>query len=182
MYSLPFFGISQGGSNVVDQSLTIVNYLQTFEYPPEPTSASEDDSLTIVNYLQTFNFGVIVSLSSLDSAKYRTTTSNVEFTFKVVRDKSDVVTNVGYIVKQFGSNPASESDFVGNIYPSGTITFNVGEIEKVISVFVKSSNIPEGTKHFIVELINNTEIVLNEDFNSVVGTIFNGDPINGTVG
>jgi hypothetical protein len=60
------------------------------------------------------------------------------FTFTVTRsDNTTGTNNVNWTVTSTGTNPADATDFVGGLFPSGTLSFATGETSKVITVDVQ---------------------------------------------
>ena len=75
------------------------------------------------------------------------------FTFTVTRSGLLTgTTTVDYAVIGFGTSPATLNDFVGNVLPSGTVTFRRGETSKVISIRVRGDVTVEPNKAFRVTL------------------------------
>lgn len=77
------------------------------------------------------------------------------FTFTVTR--SGLLTNtttVDYAVTGIGASPAAASDFVGNVLPTGTVTFAPGDTTKVISIRVRGDVTAEANEAFRVTLSN----------------------------
>lgn len=83
-----------------------------------------------------------------------------------------------------GINPAGANDFVGNIFPTGSLSFATGETTKIITVNVNGDGIVEADEGFSIVLnnVNNggtittakaTGKILNDDFasgNTTIGT------------
>lgn len=63
-------------------------------------------------------------------------------------------TTVSWSVGGSGSAPANADDFVGQVLPSGTVTFAAGETNKTISVSVKPDTLQESSESFTVSLNN----------------------------
>ncbi|MFM7712531.1 MAG: Calx-beta domain-containing protein, partial [Microcystis sp.] len=55
-----------------------------------------------------------------------------------------------------GTNPANPSDFIGGLFPSGTLSFAAGEASKVITVNVQVDTTVEPNETFRVTLSNAT--------------------------
>jgi hypothetical protein len=83
-----------------------------------------------------------------------------------------------------GSNAAAANDFVGNIFPTGSLSFAAGETTKIITVNVNGDSIVEADEDFSIVLnnVNNggtittakaTGKIINDDFasgNATIGT------------
>jgi Ca2+-binding RTX toxin-like protein len=98
-----------------------------------------------------------------------------DFTFTVTRDGDTSGTDtVDYAVTGTGADPAEADDFVGDAFPSGTVTFEDGETEKTVTVQVAGDTVLEGDETFTVTLSNPSagEVV---DPTSADGTILNDD-------
>jgi hypothetical protein len=96
------------------------------------------------------------------------------FNFQVVRTRElNVNTTVSWAVVGTGSNPADASDFVGNAFPTGVLTFQIGQSTQTISVLVQGDDQLEANETFSVILSN---AVNGEIGNGVAtGTILNDD-------
>ncbi|WP_274704138.1 bluetail domain-containing putative surface protein, partial [Microcystis aeruginosa] len=55
-----------------------------------------------------------------------------------------------------GTNPANATDFIGGLFPSGTLSFAPGEASKVITVNVQGDTTVEPNENFTVTLSNPT--------------------------
>ena len=84
------------------------------------------------------------------------------FTFTVARiaqgSPTNAMTTVNWAVSGSSSSPAvvsaTTADFAGNAFPNGTVTFNAGEMEKVIGVLVNGNTLIEPDREFTVTLSN----------------------------
>jgi len=96
------------------------------------------------------------------------------FVFTVIR--SGVVTaaaTVAWAVVGSGSTAASADDFVGGVFPSGTITFAPGQVVARIQVTVAGDKIVEADEDFAVTLSGASGAQLTLD--RAIGTISNDD-------
>ncbi|WP_353861984.1 FG-GAP-like repeat-containing protein [Azospirillum formosense] len=95
-------------------------------------------------------------------------------TFTVLR-YGDVqnAASVGWSLEGSGSNPASGSDFLGDVLPSGTVSFAAGETSKTITVMVAGDQTVEADKHFTVSLSNPVGGTIL--IGAAMGTIFDDD-------
>jgi beta-glucanase (GH16 family) len=77
------------------------------------------------------------------------------YTFTVTRDwdQSEKVT-VGWQVRGQGGAPTDALDFVGNVLPSGTVTFEINQTTAYIQVYVQGDTYQEGNEEFLVTLVN----------------------------
>ncbi len=79
----------------------------------------------------------------------------IDFTFTVTRSGLLTrTTTVDYAVTGIGANPAAANDFIGNVLPTGTVTFAPGETTKVISIPVRGEVTVEANEGFRVRLLN----------------------------
>ncbi|XHR83186.1 MAG: Calx-beta domain-containing protein [Gloeotrichia echinulata GP01] len=75
------------------------------------------------------------------------------FTFTVTRTGNiNGNSSASWAVSSSGSNPALPSDFVGSVFPSGTVSFTAGESTKTIVVNVNGDTIFEPDESFAVTL------------------------------
>ncbi len=92
---------------------------------------------------------------------------------------TDGTTTVNWNVRaSASSHSASEDDFVGEIFPSGTITFGPGEVHKTIIIPVLGDSVVEPDESFEVVLSNpadsnGTQVQLDSEI--AEGTIFDDD-------
>jgi hypothetical protein len=77
-----------------------------------------------------------------------------------------------------GANPATASDFVDGVLPSGTVSFAVGETSKTITVGVTGDGIVEFDEDFSISL-SNPSVGLALATPSAAGRILNDDAIVG---
>jgi hypothetical protein len=103
-------------------------------------------------------------------------TGSTPFTFTVNRTGLDLdrTTTVDYSVTGQGGDPASANDFVGGVFPSGTITFNPGQTSFTLTIQVAGDTDVEPDESFLVTLSNPSELaVINTA--SASGVIRNDD-------
>jgi Calx-beta domain len=80
---------------------------------------------------------------------------NTAFTFTVSRiGTTTSAINVDWNVTGLGSNPAHSSDFIGGIFPSGTLHFAANELSKTITVQLTADATYEPDEDFSVTLSN----------------------------
>ena len=103
------------------------------------------------------------------------TSGTTAFTFTVSLDQAaNTSKTVAYSVTGTGANAAAASDFVGNVLPSGTVTFAAGETSKTVTVNVKGETTVEATETFLVTL-SNPSSGLTLGTTTAIGTIINDD-------
>ncbi|MBV9251501.1 MAG: hypothetical protein JO227_19915, partial [Acetobacteraceae bacterium] len=79
--------------------------------------------------------------------------STTPFTFTVTRSgDTSVAHSVHWAVTGSGANPATAADFVGDVLPSGTVTFAAGESTQTITVNVAGGNTVQSDEGFTVSL------------------------------
>jgi hypothetical protein len=86
------------------------------------------------------------------------------FTLSQTGDTS-VSRSLTYTVSGSGANPASASDFMGGVLPSGVVSFAAGEISKTILVAVSGDTAVEPSETFAVTISGTTAIgtIQNDD-------------------
>jgi hypothetical protein len=114
------------------------------------------------------------------------------FRFKLLREGFTAGTSsVDWVVGGSGANPATASDFVGGIFPSGTSNFTADQTEAYIDVLVSGDTEVEFDESFSVTLLNpvNTEVgtgsaagVINNDDTSLSIFALNADQLEGNTG
>ncbi len=98
------------------------------------------------------------------------------FTFNVVRfGVLTQTTTVNYAVLGNGFSNVRRTDFVGNVFPSGQVTFDPGQTTKIITIRVLGDTIPEGDESFRVVLTDVSAGAWIQTPNSI-GIIRNDDP------
>ncbi|MCB1944045.1 MAG: hypothetical protein KDI53_18685, partial [Candidatus Accumulibacter sp.] len=74
-------------------------------------------------------------------------------TFEVIRSGGTAAeTQVKYSVQGVGPDPAEDDDFVGGVFPTGTLTFLPGETRKTISIDIRGDDTIEPDNYFVVTL------------------------------
>ncbi len=83
-----------------------------------------------------------------------------------------------YAVSGFGANPAQTANFPGNAFPSGTLTFVPGDIDKVIYIATTTNTAWDVDRDFILTISGHPGII-----NALAyGTILNDDPLSPSPG
>ncbi len=124
----------------------------------------------------TLSTGNSMAISPASVSALEGTGSNSTFTFTVTRTGSgNTQQTVSYAVTGSGINPASASDFVGGVLPSGTITFPAnGSLTQTVSIQVAGDSMIELDEAFTVTLSNpSSGATLTSS--AAVGTIQNDD-------
>ena len=128
-----------------------------------------------------------VSITATDATKLEGPSGITPFTFTVTIGQAALSTQtVHWSVEGNGLNPATASDFVGGVLPSGVLTFAPGATSKVLTVNVQGSTEVEDVEGFKVTLSapssglvldNATANGLILPYNTVdsSGVILNGD-------
>jgi hypothetical protein len=96
-------------------------------------------------------------------------------TFTVTREfpvgAENTSSRVSYVVSGAGTNPASASDFVGGVFPTGTVDFQASETTGRFTIFVKGDTVDEPDETFMVSL--------TDPINAQLWTKFDGDDHGG---
>lgn len=80
-----------------------------------------------------------------------------------------------YSVAGSGANPADAADFVGGVFPSGTITFAKGEETKPLVIPVQGDTDEEEDEEFTITLTPVKNVTISPTNGSATGTITNDD-------
>ncbi|TWT91585.1 FG-GAP-like repeat-containing protein [Stieleria varia] len=163
---------------------------------PTADASNEDDetvTLTITANEGVYNLGALnsatgtiqnddqvidptsLAIAAVNASQREGDSGTTSLTFNVTRSGAiDGATTVSYTTSGLGSNPADASDFVGDSFPSGTVSFAAGETLKTITIPVSGDVIAEQNEQFAVSLSNasdNASIVTA----SAIGTIQDDD-------
>jgi len=119
--------------------------------------------------------GATLSLAPTNASQTEGNFGSKAFTFTVTRTGNTTSTNtVNWVVTGTGTNPANATDFVGGVFPSGTVTFGTNITSQVISVSVNGDTTFEPNETFTVNLYNpNNGAALSTA--TATGTITNDD-------
>jgi uncharacterized protein (TIGR02145 family) len=122
---------------------------------------------------------ISISISATSADNPEGNSGNTAFTFIV--DRNGVLSggnDIDYQVSGSSENPASAEDFGGS-FPSGTLSFKIGDTTQVITINVNGDTDLEPDETFIITLSNATNnAVITTD--KALGTILNDD-INLTI-
>ncbi|MCZ8192075.1 MAG: hyalin, partial [Microcystis sp. LE19-338.1B] len=98
-----------------------------------------------------------LAIAATNASQTEGNSGSKAFTFTVTRaDNTTGTNNVNWAVAGTGTNPANASDFIGGLFPSGTLSFAAGETSKVITVNVQGDTTVEPNENFTVTLSNPT--------------------------
>jgi Calx-beta domain/Metallo-peptidase family M12B Reprolysin-like len=97
--------------------------------------------------------GDALSIVATDATKNESNSGTNVYTFTVNRTgDTSGTSSVNYAVAGSGAAPASASDFVGGVLPSGSLTFAPGITSQVISINVQGDTAVESNEGFTVTL------------------------------
>jgi RHS repeat-associated protein len=115
-----------------------------------------------------------LSIAPLSAERLEGNSGSTPFTFTVTRvGYTGGTASVAYVVSGSGDDPADEADFTGGAFPSGTVNFLAGEVEKTITINVAGDTLVESDETFTVTLSNPVGATISTA--SAVGTILNDD-------
>lgn len=147
--------------------------------PTATTPTGYTDYASIGAYSITGTAGAVsgdsLSISATDASRNESNSGANAFTFTVSRtgDTSGIST-VSYAVTGSDGSPASASDFVGGVLPTGVLSFASGVSSQVITVNVQGDTAVESNEGFTVTLSNpSSSSVIGTA--SAAGTILNDD-------
>ena len=96
---------------------------------------------------------VIALSASAQSAIEGNAGASTTINFPVTRSRALTrLDQVNYVVTPSGSNPASASDFVGGVFPSGSVIFGIGETSTNIPILVAGDATVELAEGFTVTI------------------------------
>ncbi|MEG4806375.1 choice-of-anchor Q domain-containing protein, partial [Microcoleus sp. F8-D1] len=95
-----------------------------------------------------------IAISSATSSQTEGNSGTTNFTFTVTRTgNTSGISTANYAVNASGANPSNATDFSGT-FPSGTVSFNVGETTQTITIPVSGDNTIEPEEDFTFTLSN----------------------------
>ncbi len=117
-----------------------------------------------------------LSIATANASLNEGNSGGTAYTFTVSRagDTSGTST-AAWAVTGTGANPAGATDFSGGTFPTGTVSFGVGETTKTITVNVAGDTAVEANESFLVSLQNPSSGTLLGTAVSATGTILNDD-------
>jgi hypothetical protein len=147
--------------------------------PTAATPTGYTDYASIGAYTISGTIGAVsgdaLAIVATDASKNESNSGSTAFTFTVNRtgDTSGTST-VKYAVTGSGGSPASATDFVGGVFPTGSLSFAPGVTSQVITVNVQGDATVESNEGFTVSLSNPSPgSVISTT--SATGTILNDD-------
>ncbi len=118
-----------------------------------------------------------IAISTANSSQAEGNSGTTNFTFTVTRTLNTTITSTAnYTVTASGANPVNATDF-GGTFPSGTVSFNVGETTKTITIPVSGDNTIEPDEDFTITLSNPSSGTIISTA-TATGTIQNDDTID----
>ena len=117
-----------------------------------------------------------ISINSFTSSLQEGQSGSRDFSFYVQRrGDSSVAHSVNWAVVGSGANPANAEDFVGNVLPSGTVSFAAGQTSAYIYVRVSGDTVIEPNETFTLTLsdpsagaiitgTSRSSVITNDDF------------------
>ncbi len=115
----------------------------------------------------------VIALATNSVTNAEGNSGTTAFDFLVTASAISSSQTVQYAVTGSGANPASSSDFVGGVLPSGTVTFAPGETSKVVHIDVIGDSIDEPNESFTVTLSNASSGTISNA--TATGNITNDD-------
>lgn len=116
----------------------------------------------------------LVGVKATDASKNEGDSGITTFTFTVTRSgNTSAGTTVDWQVKTANGNSADVNDFVGGVFPSGTINFAAGETSREITLEISGEQDIELDENFVVQLSNLSRGTLAPD--AAIGTILSDD-------
>lgn len=102
--------------------------------------------------------------------------SGNDFLFTVTRSSlSSLPVSASWSVTPGASNPTSSNDFVGNIYPSGSVLFMPDQLRTTIAVAVRRDTNMERDESFVVSLTSSNNAKINPLASKALGLVINDD-------
>jgi hypothetical protein len=115
-----------------------------------------------------------LSISAAAESKAEGNSGSTAYNFNVVRSGNiSGSSTASYTVTSTGDSPATTADFIGNIFPSGTVNFSDGESSQIITVNIAGDTSFESNESFTVSLSNPTSASIMTA--NAEGTIMNDD-------
>ncbi|MFM6588504.1 MAG: bluetail domain-containing putative surface protein, partial [Microcystis panniformis] len=119
-----------------------------------PTNSATITTATAIGTINNDDVAVpTLAIAATNASQTEGNSGSKAFTFTVTRSVNTTGTNnVNWAVTGSGSNPANATDFIGGLFPSGTLSFAPGEASKVITVNVQGDTTVELDENFTVTL------------------------------
>ncbi|MGD9884536.1 MAG: Calx-beta domain-containing protein, partial [Reyranella sp.] len=97
--------------------------------------------------------GSTVSIAAASASQAEGDAGTTAFTFTVTLDRAGVTAQtVSYAVSGSGEHAADAADFLGAVFPAGTLTFEAGETSKTVMVNVSGDTLLEADESFVLDL------------------------------
>ncbi|TWT49574.1 Calx-beta domain protein [Rubripirellula amarantea] len=163
--------IDVAGDTTVELDETFTVTLSNPSTDAVVTIASADGSITNDDV----PLGATLAIAATTADQDEGDATSTSFTFTVTRaDSTTGTTTVDFAVTGSGTDPASEDDFVGAAFPTGTVTFADGETLQTITIDVAADVVEEMDETFTVTLSNpSTDAVITDA--TATGSIRNDD-------
>jgi hypothetical protein len=141
-----------------------------------PSAGTSIGTATATGTIQNDDASLAIAAASATKAEGHS--GSTAFTFTVTRSGAvGQASTANWAVAGAGSAPASAADFVGNVLPSGTVSFASGETSKTITVRVAGDSAAEQNEGFTLTLstpstgtsigtATATSTIQNDDFSS----------------
>ena len=146
-----------------------------------PTGYSDYASLGTYSISGTVNTTGLstIGIAAFDANKTEGNSGSRQFRFNVTRSGTTTsAATVDYVVSGSGGSPASVTDFLGDVVPTGTITFAPGVTSQTVIIPVKGDTSIENDETFIVTIQNPSGPILIAT-PTAAGTILNDDIATG---
>ena len=141
MYSLPFFGAAEGGRGL--SVVSLYEYLDTLT----------GDTATLPSVFEYLNNFTSIAIAPETISQSIISATNVDFVYTVTRvNPRNITTTVNYAVSGSTNSPASASDFVGDVFPSGSLVFLPEETSKTVTVTLKARSGDVLDENFILSV------------------------------
>lgn len=115
-----------------------------------------------------------LSIAAASADKVEGNSGTTDYTFSILRSGSltgNLTAN--YTVTSSGNNSADTADFVGNVFPSGSVIFTDSDSTKTITINVSGDNNVESDESFTITLTNSSSSSIGNA--TAVGNILNDD-------
>jgi|GEM_PF-1471486 len=94
-----------------------------------------------------------LAITATTASRAEGNSGSIPFTFTVTRSgNSAIAASAAWSVTGSGGNPANAADFLGNVLPSGTVSFAAGQTSQTITVKVAGDRAVEASEGFTVAL------------------------------
>lgn len=126
------------------------------------------------------NDDAVLAIASASVDKAEGNSGTTAYTFSVTRNgDTSGDSTVTWTVSGSGTNPASATDFDGDTFPTGTVSFSAGETSQMVTVNVLGEKSVEPDESFTIALSAPTGAILEPSASTAAGTIRNDDQNQG---